>query len=184
MYKMLKSLLITLIATCAFAQPSTRSIFKEDDVSKAISSLVYLLTDTTSSEDIEQRKIIHYVADDGQESIVVFFTIEGQGGGGNMYMHYVAVFTCLNFGVDRNGYRPSLVDYAHIGGKFWRELELDTARVSGKKQSIFIDVDTLEYKHTEGTTDRPRKSKAHFTVLSVLGADIQELPKFRKVKKQ
>jgi hypothetical protein len=183
MHHWLRSLLITAIALCASAQPVSKSIFKEEDVSKAVSALVYLLTDNTSAEDIEQRKIIHYTADDGQESLVVFFTIEGQGGGGNMYMHYLAVFSCLNFGIDHSGYRPSLVSYANIGGKFYREIQLDTVKVTGKKQDIFIDVDTLEYRRTDGASDPTRPNKARFTVHSVLGADIHELPPPRKSKR-
>jgi len=178
----LSSLLIASTSILAFAQPLHKSIFQKNDVEKSISSLVYILTDNTSSEDIEQRKLVQFVADDGQESTIVFFTIEGQGGGGNMYTHYLAVFSCLNFGIDYKGYRPTLVSYMTIGGKSWIEIQLDNVKVTGKKQNIFINVGTLEYTRTDGASDPTRKSDARFTVLTVPGAYIHELPPSRKVK--
>jgi hypothetical protein len=165
-----------ILVGSAFAQTSVKSIFKPGDVSASISALSHLISDTTSSEDADQRKVIHHTAKDGQESVIVFFTIGGQGGGGNMYMHYLAVFSCLNYGVDHKGYRPSLVDYRTIGGKLWREIQTETAKIRGEGQTLIIEVDVLGYKKADPATDPTLRNKARFAVLTVPGARIEEQP--------
>jgi len=165
-----------ILVGSAFAQTSVKSIFKSEDVAASISALTHLISDTTSSENTDQRKVIHHTAKDGQESVIVFFTIEGQGGGGNMYMHYLAVFSCLNYGVDHRGYRPSLVDYRTIGGKLWREIQTDTAKIRGNGQALIVEVDSLGYKKTDPATDPTFRKKTRFAVITVPGARIEEQP--------
>lgn len=163
-----------MLVGSAFAQTPVESIFKPEDVSASISALTHLISDTTSSENTDQRKVVHHTAKDGQESLIVFFTIEGQGGGGNMYLHYLAVFSCLNYGVDHRGYRPSLVDYRTIGGKLWREIQTETAKIRGEGQTLIIEVDALGYKKTDPATDPTLRNKARFAVTTVPGARIEE----------
>ena len=165
-----------ILVGSAFAQTSVKSIFKSEDVAASISALTHLISDTTSSENTDQRKVIHHTAKDGQESVIVFFTIEGQGGGGNMYMHYLAVFSCLNYGVDHRGYRPSLVDHRTIGGKLWREIQTDTAKIRGNGQALIVEVDSLGYKKTDPATDPTFRKKTRFAVITVPGARIEEQP--------
>jgi hypothetical protein len=122
------------------------------------------------------RKVLHHTAQDGQESFIVFFTIEGQGGGGNLYLHYLAVFTCLNYGVDHLGYRPSLLDYTIIGGKLWREIQTETAKIIEKRQTLLIEVDTLGYKKTDSAINPTLRQKARFAIATVPGARIEVQP--------
>ena len=173
-----------ILVGSAFAQTPVKSLFKPEDVAASIAALTYLISDTTSSENTDQRKIIHHLAKDGQQSVIVFFTIEGQGGGGNLYMHYLAVFSCLNYGVDHRGYRPSLVDYRTIGGKLWREIQTETAKIRGKGQTLIIEVDTLEYKKNDPATDPTLRNKTRFVVTTVPGDRIEEQPPYLNRKKR
>jgi hypothetical protein len=168
----------------ALGQTPIKSTFKPEDVTVSIAALTDLLCDTTSSENTDQRKIIHHTAEDGQESVIVFFTLEGQGGGGNLYLHYLAVFSCLNYGVDHRGYRPSLVDYRIIGGKLWREIQTETAKIWGKGQRLTIEVDTLGYKKTDSPTDPTYGKKARFAIITVPGARLEEQPTTLNRKKR
>jgi hypothetical protein len=165
-----------LLAGSVWAQPPVKSIFKPQEVSDSITALTNLLSDTTSSENTDLRKVIHHTAQDGQESLVVFFTIEGLGGGGNLYLHYLAVFSCLNYGVDHRGYRPSLVDYTIIGGKLWLEIQTETAKIIEKKQTLLIEVDTLGYKKTDSASDPTLRKRARFAISTVPGDRIEEQP--------
>lgn len=176
--------IIFIMVGSALAQTPVKSIFKPEDVSASIAALTHLISDTTSSENTDERKVIHHTAKDGQESVIVFFTIEGQGGGGNMYLHYLAVFSCLNYGVDHRGYRPSLIDYRTIGGKLWREIQTETAKIRGKGQTLIIEVDTLGYKKTDPATDPTFRKKARFAVITVDGARIEEQPPTLNRKKR
>lgn len=172
----LSIIILFLLAGSVWAQPPVKSIFKPQVVSDSITTLTQLLSDTTSSENTDMRKVLHHTAQDGQESFIVFFTIEGQGGGGNLYLHYLAVFTCLNYGVDHRGYRPSLVDYTIIGGKLSREIQTETVKISGRGQTLIIEVDTLGYKKTDSAINPTLRNRARFAVTTVPGARIQEQP--------
>jgi hypothetical protein len=171
------SLIISLLlAGSVWAQTPAKSIFKLQEVSDSITALTHLLSDTTSSENTDLRKVIHHTTKDGQENVVVFFTLEGLGGGGNLYLHYLAVFSCLNYGVDHSGYRPSLVDYTVIGGKLWREIQTETVKIIEKRQTLLIEVDTLGYKKTDSAINPTLRRKARFAVTTVPGARVEEQP--------
>ncbi|MBI5586439.1 MAG: hypothetical protein HY892_21715 [Deltaproteobacteria bacterium] len=82
----------------------------------------------------------------------------------------------MNYGVDHRGYRPTLVDYTVIGGKLWREIQSETAKIIEKRQTLLIEVDTLGYKKTDSAVNPTLRQKARFVVTTVPGARIEEQP--------
>lgn len=125
-------------------------VFSADppNVDSSADSLVALLLD---AEAVEHRKArqVHFVKT-GQELVLVFFTIEGFGGGNN-YTFYLAVFEPEWKFDPRKGEAQNqtaeniakyrLVGYSPVGGKAWRFVDFTKFKVD--KQLIALR--TKEY---------------------------------------
>lgn len=105
-----------------------------------IERLVGLLKDRYASgyPDATLTQKVRVGAGQGQEWMLVVFTIEGFGGG-NSHAQYLAVFEVDS--EDKNNPYYSLLDFRHVGGKGWRAINQLGARVSSPAKSGIVNID-------------------------------------------
>ncbi len=140
---------LRLAAAIVFAAASTAQA-DAAPIDRAVAALVSQLADHDASEYRGGRRTYPMLGD--EDIRVVFFTLEGFGGGNN-YTFYIAAFQLLAWTGKPDRYQLLGVD--QIGGNGWRSIDADHPRISGECVTLatedYVPGDPMSHPTVGGT---------------------------------